>query len=193
MLNLVMAFRKSEQANDISFAQQMGWYSETLRKLWTNECRIIISCEKQRRVYNNFLEDLGILKDYFEDKSITDIKVISTGEIIIEKFAIGKEFTNKFLTPQQVKWIILSASSMLDLPIDYSTGLPKLEATLPKPYNLRFTGILPPAVENAEITMRRPANRIFTLEEYLQNNQMTKEQYKIICDFIEQRKYFNWW
>lgn len=144
--------------------------------------------EKQRRVYNNFLEDLGILKDYFEDKSITDIKVISTGEIIIEKFAIGKEFTNKFLTPQQVKGIILSASSMLDLPIDYSTGLPKLEATLPKPYNLRFTGILPPAVENAEITMRRPANRIFTLEEYLQNNQMTKEQYKIICDFIEQRK-----
>ena len=45
MLNLVMAFRKSEQANDISFAQQIwGDTQETLKENYeTNECRIIIS------------------------------------------------------------------------------------------------------------------------------------------------------
>lgn len=144
--------------------------------------------EKARRVYDNFLEDLGILREYFEDKSITDIKVIGTGEILYEKFAVGKVFTGKFMPPQQVKGIILSAASMLDLPIDYSTGLPKLEAVLPKPYNLRFTGMLPPAVENAQIAMRRPASKIFTLEEYLANGQMTKEDYDLICTYIKERK-----
>ena len=74
--------------------------------------------EKSRRIYENFLEDLGIVKEYFEDKSITDIKIIGTGEIIVEKFAVGKIFTGKFLSPSQVKGIILSASHLLDQDIE---------------------------------------------------------------------------
>lgn len=144
--------------------------------------------EKQRRLYNNFVADLGILKEYFNDKSITDIKVVGSGEIIIEKFAVGKVFTGKFLTPEKVKGIILSASDMLNLPIDYSKGFPKLEATLPKPDNFRFTGLLPPVVENAQIAMRRPASRIFTLEEYVQNGQLQQEEYELICQYIKERK-----
>ena len=89
--------------------------------------------EKSRRVYDNFLEDLGIVKKYFEDPSITDIKIIGTGEIIVEKFVVGKVFTGEFLSPAQVKGIILSASHLLEQEIDYSTGLPKLECVLPKP------------------------------------------------------------
>jgi type IV secretion system protein TrbB len=144
--------------------------------------------EKSRRIYENFLEDLGIVKKYFEDKSITDIKIIGTGEIIVEKFAVGKVFTGEFLEPAQVKGIILSASHLLEREIDYSTGLPKLECVLPKPYNLRFTGILPPAVPNAEIAMRRPANRIFTLEDYKNNGQLQPEEYDLICQYIKDRK-----
>ncbi len=144
--------------------------------------------EKSRRIYENFLEDLGIVKKYFEDKSITDIKIIGTGEIIVEKFAVGKVFTGEFLDPAQVKGIILSASHLLEREIDYSTGLPKLECVLPKPYNLRFTGILPPAVPNAEIAMRRPANRIFTLEDYKNNGQLQSEEYDLICQYIKERK-----
>ena len=144
--------------------------------------------EKSRRIYENFLEDLGIVKKYFEDKSITDIKIIGTGEIIVEKFAVGKVFTGEFLDPAQVKGIILSASHLLERELDYSTGLPKLECVLPKPYNLRFTGILPPAVPNAEIAMRRPANRIFTLEDYRNNGQLQAEEYDLICQYIKERK-----
>lgn len=144
--------------------------------------------EKARRVYANFLEDLGIVKKYFEDPSITDIKIIGTGEIIVEKFVVGKIFTGEFLSPAQVKGIIISASDLLDQKIDFSTGLPKLECVLPKPYNLRFTGILPPAVPNAEIAMRRPAAKIFTLEEYVANGQLQKDEYDLICQYIKERK-----
>lgn len=87
-----------------------------------------------------------------------------------------------------MKGIILSASHLLEQEIDFSTGLPKLECVLPKPYNLRFTGILPPAVPNAEIAMRRPAAKIFTLEEYLQNGQLQKDEYDLICSYIKERK-----
>lgn len=144
--------------------------------------------EKAKRVFDNFLQDLGIVKKYFEDPSITDIKIIGTGEIIIEKFAVGKVFTGEFLEPAQVKGIILSAAHLLNVDIDYSTGLPKLECVLPKPYNLRFTGMLPPAVANAEIAMRRPASKIYTLEEYVQNEQLQKDEYELICRYIQERK-----
>lgn len=144
--------------------------------------------EKDRRAWDNFVDDLGILKEYFLDKSVTDIKIIGTGEIIVEKFAVGKVFTGKFMEPAKVRSIILLASSMLQLPIDYSTGLPKLETVLPKPYNLRFTGLLPPSVQNPEIAMRRPASKIFTLEEYVENGQMRRDEYELVCSYIKERK-----
>lgn len=144
--------------------------------------------EKSRRIIENFFDDLGILKDYINDKSITDIQIIGTGEIIIEKFAVGKVFTNKFLKPQQVRGLILSVAKLKDIEIDYSRKLVKVETNLPKPYNLRFTGLLPQAVENPEIAMRRPAARIFTLEEYLANGQLKKEEYDLIIEYIKERK-----
>lgn len=143
---------------------------------------------KQKRLFDNFVEDLGILKKYFLDKSITDIKVISSGQIIIERFAVGKVFTEDFLSPAQVRGIIQAAATLVDTTIDYSTGLPSLECVLPKPYNLRFTGMLPPATVNAEIAMRRPAERIFTLEEYVRNGQLRQDEYDLICNCIKERK-----
>ena len=153
-----------------------------------NTSQAAIQEAKRKRLYDNFISDLGILREYFEDKTITDIKVVGSGEIIIEKFAVGKVFTEKYLEPNKVKGIILSASDMLGLPIDYTKGFPKLEATLPKPYNFRFTGILPPVVENAQLAMRRPAERIFTLEEYVQNGQLQQDEYDLICKYIKERK-----
>lgn len=143
--------------------------------------------EKKKRLYQNFIEDLGPLKGYFEDKSISNIKVIGTGEIIVDRFATGKEFTGVHLTPEKVKGIILSAATLIGRTIDYSMKLVKLECVLPKPYNLRFTGLLE-GVENPQIALRRPASRIFTLEEYLSNKQLTREQYDMICTNIKERR-----
>lgn len=144
--------------------------------------------EKNQRIYDNFLDDMGILKDYLKDETITDIKVTGSGEIILEKLGKPKEFTGKFLTPAKVRGIILSAAAMLKIDIDYSKDFPKLECVLPKPYNLRFTGLLPPAVTVPQIAMRRPPKRIFTLEEYVENGQLQKEHYDLICDYIKERK-----
>lgn len=144
--------------------------------------------EKRKRIYQNFLDDMGELKSYVEDETITDISVIGSGEIVVEKFAIGKVFTNKFIPPKYVEGIIKSAAAMLGITIDYSQDFPKLECVLPKPFNLRFTGLLPPCVDNAQIAMRRPAKRIFKLEEYVQRGQLKQEEYELICQYIKERK-----
>ena len=144
--------------------------------------------ESRRRKLENFLDDLGPLKDFFTDPSITDIKVVDTGEIIVEKFAKGKEFTGVYLKPEKVKGVILSAAVLTGKQIVFDTGLPKLECVLPKPNNFRFTGILPPAVEHAQIAMRRPPSRIFTLEEYVEKGQLRQNEYELICQYIKDRK-----
>lgn len=144
--------------------------------------------EKRKRIYQNFLDDMGELKQYVSDKTITDISVIGSGEIIINKFAVGKIFTGKYMKPKYVEGIIKSAAAMLGQTIDYSKDFPKLETVLPKPYNLRFTGLLFPCVDTAQIAMRRPAERIFKLEEYVERGQLKQEEYELICEYIKDRK-----
>ena len=144
--------------------------------------------EKLKRVYENFLADLGVVKEYVEDPKVTDIKIPGSGEIIVEKFGVGKVFTEKILPPEQVEGIILSAAAMMNIPIDYSRKFPKLECVLPKPHRLRFTGLLNPAVDEPQIAMRRPSAKIFSLEEYLANGQMEQDQYDLVCKCIKERK-----
>lgn len=144
--------------------------------------------EKLKRVYENFLADLGPVQDFVEDPKVTDIKIPGTGEIIVEKFGVGKVFTDIRLPPERVEGIILSASAMMNIPIDYSRKFPKLECVLPKPHRLRFTGLLQPAVDEPQIAMRRPSAKIFSLEEYLENGQMERDQYDLVCKCIEERK-----
>lgn len=144
--------------------------------------------ESRRRKLQNFIDDLGELKSFFNDPAITDIKVVDTGEIIVERFAKGKEFTGIFLDSNKVKGVILSASVLTGKNIVFETGLPKLECVLPKPNNFRFTGILPPAVEHAQIAMRRPPAKIFTLEDYLEKGQLQQNEYELICQYIKDRK-----
>jgi type IV secretion system protein VirB11 len=74
---------------------------------------------------------------------------------------------------------------MSDLPIDRWVN-PTLESLIPE-YNIRTTAILPPWVKSPEITFRRPASEIFTLEQYAQENRMTGDQYDTLVRHIENR------
>jgi type IV secretion system protein VirB11 len=81
--------------------------------------------------------------------------------------------------------IINSLASVSDTPID-KWERPTLESIIPR-YNIRTTAIIPPWVESPEITFRRPADKVFTLEEYLQQGRMSAELYDKIVAHIEKR------
>ena len=142
--------------------------------------------EKHTRLLRNLYSDMRSLLQYMDDDEVTDIAVQHSGEIIISKFGQGRIFTGKSLSEITVHRIILSTAATVGTKVDPYTGLPKLEAYIPG-YNARITGLLPPRVRRPVISIRKPAKKIYTLEEYVKNQQMTQEQYEFLVHHICER------
>jgi type IV secretion system protein VirB11 len=144
--------------------------------------------EKNRRLMNNFFDDIEPLKKYLDNPMTTDIATSHRGEIIVKIFGEEKLFTNEMLSPTRVAGIILSAAALLDKRIDTISGIPKLEAVIPPPYNARITGLLPPWVEYPQVRLRMPPKIIYPLENYVQKERMNTEEYSLVCQYIKERK-----
>lgn len=144
------------------------------------------SKEKQERLWNNFLDDVEQLLPLFDNQNYTDININQDGTVIADG-KNGKEYTGIHLSEEKVTAIIISAASLFNYTIDPDAEVPKVEGVLPVPYKLRFTGMLPPASSPPCIALRRPSNRIFSIEDYLKNNQMSQAQYDVICRTIKDR------
>jgi type IV secretion system protein VirB11 len=133
----------------------------------------------------NLLSDLHKLIPFFETGTITDIYVYGNGMVQINDFISGTYDTDVFLSQAEHMRIINSLSSVVDIPIDKWIR-PTLESIIPK-YNIRTTAILPPWTAEPEITFRRPADKVFSLEDYLQEERITQELYDKIVRHIEER------
>ena len=141
--------------------------------------------EHQNRLAANLMRDLGPLIPYFDSPSVTNVYVYGTGEVEIDEFGKGTYFAGFSLTAADRMRIINSLASVTDIPIDLWER-PTLEAIIPK-YRIRTTAILNPWINNPEITFRRPAEKIYTLEEYVSSGRLSKEFYKKINEHLEKR------
>ncbi|MDR2865560.1 MAG: Flp pilus assembly complex ATPase component TadA [Spirochaetaceae bacterium] len=141
--------------------------------------------ETRRRQTDNLLDDLSVLIPYFEKKTITNIYIYGDGNVQINDFESGLLDTGETISPAGRMQIINSLASISDTPID-TWERPTLESIIPD-YDIRTTAILPPWVTSPEITFRRPADRIFLLEEYLEAGRISKEFFDMIVFHIEKR------
>jgi len=141
--------------------------------------------EVRERLMENLLGDLERLIPYFETGSVTDVYVYGNGSVHISDFEKGTVNTDIVLSPLERMRIINSLASVSDTPID-KWARPTLESIIPN-YNIRTTAIVPPWTTSPEITFRRPADKIFTLEEYLQNEKLSQPLYDKIVSHIEKR------
>jgi type IV secretion system protein VirB11 len=147
--------------------------------------RIEDELERQRRQMDNLLGDLDPLIEYFDAKTVLNVYVYGDGAIQVDDFERGLYDTDKLLTVSQRMRIINSLASVSDTPID-KWERPTLESIIPK-YNIRTTAIVPPWVQTPEITFRRPADKVFTLEEYFTQERITQALYDKIVSHIEKR------
>ena len=135
--------------------------------------------ELHERRMENLLGDLDRLIPFFEAKTVTDIYIYDGGNVCIKEFGKKAYESGITLTSAERMRIINSLSSVVDIPIDKWTR-PTLESIIPK-YNIRTTAIISPWLSSPQITFRRPADKIFTLEEYLEQDRISRELYdKII-------------
>jgi type IV secretion system protein VirB11 len=147
--------------------------------------RVEDELERQARQMENLLGDLEPLLPFFEKKTVTNVFVYGNGTVQIDDFEIGIYDAPKHLTSAQRMRIINSLSNVSDTPID-KWERPTLESIIPK-YNIRTTAIIPPWVESPEITFRRPADKVFTLEEYREQGRLSQELYEKVTGHIEKR------
>ena len=142
---------------------------------------------KQRMIDNLLKDDMKEIVPYLDDDDVTDISIPDSGQLIVTKFNEGVIFTGIQIPPYITERIIKATSSLIGKALDSFTGFPELEGVIPK-YNARITGMLPPIVMNPVISIRKPCKRIFTLEDYAEKGYMTYEQYKMVVEYIKDRK-----
>lgn len=141
--------------------------------------------EFRRRTMNNLLRDISVLLPFFDLKTVTNVYVYGDGNVQVDDFEKGVFDSGVNIGISDRMRIINSIAFVSDTPIDY-WARPTLEAIIPS-YNIRTTAILPPWTENPEISFRRPADKIFTLEEYLAQNRISDEFYNLVVSHIERR------
>ena len=141
--------------------------------------------EYHERRMNNLMRDLSPLIPYFETKSVTNVYVYGSGFVQIDDFDKGMYEPGLNLSVSQRMLIINSLASVSETPIN-EWERPTLESIIPK-YNIRTTAIVPPWTQTPEITFRRPADKVYTLEEYVESGRMTQEQYALLVSHLEKR------
>jgi type IV secretion system protein VirB11 len=141
--------------------------------------------EARRRRMENLMGDLAPLIPYFDTPSVTNVYVYGSGSVQIDDFQQGIYDAGCSLSVLERMRIINSLASVSDTPID-RWERPTLESIIPS-YNIRTTAIIPPWTQNPEITFRRPAEKVYTLEDYVASRRMSHAFYGAVIRHVEKR------
>jgi type IV secretion system protein VirB11 len=130
--------------------------------------------------------DLQPIEKYLDDPDVTDIFAQPNGDINFTSFTKGKVFTNDKITEGQRERIIKAVATMTEIKINPDD--PVVLSVIPV-YNARFTGMLFPAsLPGPHFTIRKRPERVFSLEEYLNGDRVSQENYDLIVTTIKERK-----
>ena len=152
----------------------------------TDFVRTAEEVRKQRMINNLLNDDMRMLIPYLKEKTVTDISLPDSGEIIISRFRQPRDFTGIVLPDYIVERIIKATAAISGRPLDVYSGFPILEANIPV-YNARLTALMEPNCCRPELQIRKPPEIIYTLEEYVEHGEMTQAQYDLIVSFIKNR------
>lgn len=117
-----------------------------------------------KRVLNQLMETLEVLKPYFADEDINEIMINGPDDIFIAKH--GKDIKLKVqLAAPSIRAAIQLIAGLVDKEVGEKSNQRVLSARLP---GFRVEAILPPvAVNGPSMCIRRHASRIFTIDEYV--------------------------
>jgi type IV secretion system protein VirB11 len=152
---------------------------------------IMIQCgeETKKRELDNIRFNLRQLEDLFNDPRLTDIFCSKEGSISYKKFGMEIENSDIILSVSQRFQLLNQIAKYMELNINFFE-YPVLEGTIPVPEwkNSRITAIFPPWIAAPSFTIRKPPEKIYTLEDYVANGQLSPERYEIIVRNIKENK-----
>jgi len=145
--------------------------------------------ETKKRELDNIRFNLRQLEGLFNDPKLTDIFCSKEGIISFKRFGADIENSDITLPVSQRFQLLNQIAKYMELNINFFE-YPVLEGTVPVPEwkNSRITAIFPPWIEAPSFTIRKPPEKIYTLEDYTANGQLSRERYEIIVNNIKENK-----
>ncbi len=124
------------------------------------------------------------------DKSVIEIMVNPDGALRLDRLGSGCFDTGEILEPLQVERIIRLVASHARTEVHASA--PIVSAELPPlddgRSGERFEGLLPPVAKAPCFSIRKPAERIYTLCDYLSDGLISKSSAELLKDAVRTRK-----
>jgi P-type conjugative transfer ATPase TrbB len=122
---------------------------------------------------------------YILDPSVVEIMLNPDGKLWIDRLGEGRCFTGDFLSPADAERVIYIIASSVGAVCNKDN--PLLSAELPASGS-RFQGILPPLVANPTFTIRKKAIKIFTIEDYIDQQVLSPKDAETIRQAVLERK-----
>jgi type IV secretion system protein VirB11 len=139
----------------------------------------------RQKTLDFFNNSLGVVKKYLDDHDVTDIMLNPDGSLWLDTFSCGQIQTGDKLSWHQAEQIIRLASGIKG---KYFNEANPSVATELMACGSRFHGVMPPQSAYPIFTIRKKPAKIFSLEDYVKENILTKEQYKHIKMAVAARR-----
>lgn len=120
-----------------------------------------------------------------DDDSVVEILVNPDGRLWLDKHGEGRVHSGVHLAPNEAERIIRLVASHIGQ--EATPDAPIISAELPGGGE-RFEGILPPVTTAPSFAIRKPATKIYTLDDYFDAGMITAHQYDAVIEAIIEKQ-----
>ena len=136
---------------------------------------------------------IALLKDSFgpelleamSDPDVVEVMLNPDGKLWIDYLSKGTELTKIRIPPERARALISTVAGTTGKTV--SAKEPDVATTVLIDGS-RFQGLLPPIVESPSFTIRKRASKIFTLDDYVAQGNLTERQRDILVQGIKEKK-----
>lgn len=139
--------------------------------------------EQADRLAEKLRRELGPIADYLAEPNLIEVMLNPDGSLWVERLGHNMVQVGT-MEPYKAEALIGTVAASLRTVVTREN--PILECELPFDGS-RFEAILPPNVVGPTFTIRRKAEKIFTLAEYVANAAMTERQAEVIKQAVDDR------
>lgn len=145
--------------------------------------------ERYNITMDALITSMRMIMPYMQDKNVFEVYVNPDGKIWTDSLGKGRSFTGQYISPEDARGIILSVAALTNQLVEQK--FPAIDADIPSNDffpKCRFEGNLPNIVPAPTLNIRKHPEKIFTLEDYVEQGTLTQKQHDILIDAIHSKK-----
>jgi len=143
--------------------------------------------DARTQINEGLLHSLGpVITTALREPDVLEVMVNPDGGVWIDRFGRGMELQKETMGYHQARDVVILVAASLSF--EATVGQPVVQGELPLDGS-RFHGILPPNVSpQASFTIRKKAEKIFTLEDYVAAGSLAEPLYQDLRRALSERK-----